>query len=86
MQPLNPQSLDTANFYNAYHLLSQQLLESPFQCRFRLEGGQIIVVGSHRVLHGREAIETAGKRHLQDAYFEHDNVRNLLTVLKRKNG
>ena len=86
MQPLDPSSTDTADFYNAYHLLSQQLFNSPFECRFRLEGGQIIVAASHRVLHGREAIETAGKRHLQDAYFEHDNVRNLLTVLKRKNG
>jgi len=86
MQPLNPLSADTADFYHAYHVLSQQLFDTPFQCRFRLDGGQIIVAASHRVLHGREAIETAGKRHLQDAYFEHDNVRNLLTVLKRKNG
>ena len=44
------------------------------------------MVAGHRVLHAREAFETTGRRHLQDAYFEHENVRNQLVVLKRKTG
>ena len=80
MDPLNP---DTAAFYDAYYKLSRRLITSPFNRRFRLHGGEILVVASHRILHGREAIEDAGFRHLQDAYFEHDNVRNMLTVLER---
>lgn len=51
---------------------------------FRLDGGDILIVAAHRVLHGREAFEAAGSRHLQDAYFELDNVRNHLVVLQRK--
>ena len=35
------------------------------------------------VLHGREAFERGGRRHLQDAYFEFDNVRNNRLVLRR---
>ena len=29
------------------------------------------------------ALRSNGRRHLQDAYFEHDNVRNHLTLLRR---
>jgi gamma-butyrobetaine dioxygenase len=83
MQVMNPTDPDTAAFYDAYYKLSRCLFSTDKVRRFRLEGGQILIVASHRVLHGREAIDDAGYRHLQDAYFEHDNVRNMLTVLAR---
>ena len=51
----------------------------------RLEGGEILLVAGRRVLDGREAFEPTGKRHLQDGYFEVDNVKNHLLVLQRKN-
>ena len=51
----------------------------------RFEVGAILIVAGHRVLHGREAIEPTGKRHLQNTYYEVDNVKNHLLVLKRKN-
>ena len=80
---MNPADPDTTVFYDAYYKLSRRLLGSRRVRRFRLEGGQILILASHRVLHGREVIDDAGYRHLQDAYFEHDNVRNMLTVLAR---
>jgi alpha-ketoglutarate-dependent taurine dioxygenase len=83
MQVMNPADPDTSVFYDAYYKLSRRLLDSDKVRRFRLEGGQILILASHRVLHGREVIDDAGYRHLQDAYFEHDNVRNMLTVLAR---
>ncbi|MAJ52440.1 MAG: hypothetical protein CBC39_00140 [Cellvibrionales bacterium TMED79] len=83
MQVMNPADPDTAGVYDAYYKLSRRLFSSDKVRRFRLEGGQILIVASHRVLHGREVIDDAGYRHLQDAYFEHDNVRNMLTVLAR---
>jgi len=83
MQVMNPSDPDTAAFYDAYYKLSRRLFDTDKVRRFRLEGGQILIVASHRILHGREAIDDAGYRHLQDAYFEHDNVRNMLTVLAR---
>ena len=50
----------------------------------RLEGGEILLVASHRVLHGRQAFKPPGRRHLQDAYYEFDNVKNYVLVLHRK--
>ena len=52
------------------------------QVIFRLEGRQILLCDGHRVLHGRTALRSDGARHLQDAYFEHDNVRNHLRWLR----
>jgi len=49
-----------------------------------LEGGQILLVAGHRVLHARKEFVANAKRHLQDAYFEHDNIRNHLTVIHRR--
>ena len=62
-------------FYAAYHELSRRVNDPGAQVNFRLEGGQILLCAGHRVLHGRTALRSTGNRHLQDAYFEHDNVR-----------
>ena len=72
-----------AEFYAAYHELSTRMNDPRVQAWLRLEGGQILMVSAHRVLHGRTALHTIGHRHLQDAYFEYDNVRNHLVMLHR---
>jgi gamma-butyrobetaine dioxygenase len=84
MQMPDPTHPGVADFYRAYHALCSLLTADDAKARFRLDAGDILVVAAHRVLHGREAFEAAGRRHLQDAYFELDNVRNHLVVLKRK--
>ena len=71
-----------ADFYGAYHELSRRVNAPGAQVTFRLEGGQILLCAGHRVLHGRTALRSKGPRHLQDAYFEHDNVRNHLRWLR----
>ena len=70
-------------FYAAYHELSSRVNDPAAQVTFRLEGGHILLCAGHRVLHGRTEMVSNGRRHLQDAYFEHDNVRNHLRVLRR---
>ncbi len=70
------------DFYAAYHELSRRVNSPSSQVTFRLEGGQILLCDGHRVLHGRTALRSNGRRHLQDAYFEHDNVRNHLRWLR----
>lgn len=82
MQPLNPTRPGVTEFYEAYHELSSRLLDPAVQAEFRVESGEILLVAAHRVLHARRAFEPTGRRHLQDAYFEYDNVRNHLTVLE----
>ena len=71
-----------ADFYAAYHELSGRINAASAQASFRLEGGQILLCAGHRVLHGRTALRSDGRRHLQDAYFEHDNARNHLRLLR----
>ena len=83
MQTLDPGAPEVGDFYRAYHALCGLLTADDVKATFRLGGGDILIVAAHRVLHGREAFEAAGRRHLQDAYFELDNVRNHLVVLKR---
>ena len=84
MQTMNPNQPACAEFYRAYHELCCRVGDVQRHARFRLRGGDILIVAAHRVLHGREAFEPVGRRHLQDAYFEFDNVRNMRTVLLRR--
>lgn len=83
MQSVDPNAPQCGMFYRAYHELCRRITEPGIQARFRLQGGEILIVAAHRVLHGREAFEPTGRRHLQDAYFELDNIRNQLFLLRR---
>ena len=84
MQPMNPAQTGLTEFYRAYHEFSTRISGDQSKAIFRLEGGQILLVAGHRVLHARKAFAANAKRHLQDAYFEHDNIRNNLTVIQRR--
>jgi gamma-butyrobetaine dioxygenase len=92
MQAINPLHPEAALFYKAYHTLSQLIMGSSSannakmsdRRSFRLSSGEVIVVAAHRVLHARSFIQPTGHRHLQDAYFCHDNLRNKLTLLLRQ--
>lgn len=84
MQAIDPNDPAAGRFYRAYHDLCRRVSDPRYRRIFRLGGGEILVVAAHRVLHGRQAFEANGRRHLQDAYFELDNVRNHLHVLRRK--
>ena len=92
MQAVNPLHPDTPLFYRAYHYLSQSIMGSGHEDNsnladrrsFRLSAGEVICVAAHRVLHARSHIQPTGYRHLQDAYFCHDNLRNKLTLLLRQ--
>jgi len=86
MQPMPPDRPGVALFYRAYHELFRRITSPSAKASFRLQSGEILLLASHRVLHGREAFEPTGKRHLQDAYFELDNVKNRLLVLQRNTG
>jgi alpha-ketoglutarate-dependent taurine dioxygenase len=84
MQPLSPVRTGLNEFYRAYHEFSTRITSDKAKAIFRLEGGQILLVAGHRVLHARKEFVANAKRHLQDAYFEHDNIRNHLTVIQRR--
>ncbi len=83
MQPIPLSEPRLGDFYAAYHELSTRMNDPGVRASCRLEAGHILLMASHRVLHGRTALRSTGMRHLQDAYFEHDNVRNQLRLLRR---
>ncbi|MDB2543892.1 TauD/TfdA family dioxygenase [Woeseiaceae bacterium] len=84
MQVIDPTRKKVKEFYLAYHELCSRVLSTSFRSVFRLEGGQILLVAAHRVLHARQGFVPEGKRHLQDAYFEMDNIVNNIVVLRRR--
>ena len=82
MQRIAPNRSGLVAFYRAYHELCRRVTNHSAKATFRLQGGQVLVLAGHRVLHGRKAFTPDGRRHLQDAFFEHDNARNHLFVLE----
>ena len=58
MQVMNPSDPDTAAFYDAYYKLSRRLFDTDKVRRFRLEGGQILIVASHAFFTGAKQSTT----------------------------
>ena len=83
MQRMPLHEVRLAEFYRAFSELAGRLNAAATMATLRLEAGQVLLISGHRVLHARAPIASLGHRHLQDAYFEHDNVRNHLTLLRR---
>ena len=81
MQMIDPTKHGVKDFYMAYHELTTRIHNPKYRSTFRLNGGEVLIVASHRVLHAREPFTPNGKRHLQDAYFVYDNVANNLVLL-----
>jgi len=86
MQMIDPQKKDVGLFYKAYHELCKRINSKQYESKFRLEAGHILLVSAHRILHGREEFKLNGKRHLQDAYYELDNIENNLVLYKNLRG
>lgn len=77
LQAIDPTDPDAAAWYAAYHRLSALINDEANQTTFRLDGGDLLMVHNHRVLHARRAFQPAtGARHLQDIYFDADDVWN----------
>ncbi len=76
MQMIDPARKGLKEFYKAYHDVSARVHQSKYRSTFRLNGGEVLIVASLRVLHAREEFIPNGKRHLQDAYFVYDNALN----------
>ena len=81
MQMINPTKDGVKDFYIAYHEITTRIHDPKYRSTFRLNGGEVLIVASHRVLHAREPFIPNGKRHLQDAYFVYDNAANNLVLL-----
>jgi gamma-butyrobetaine dioxygenase len=74
MQPLAFDDPDLAAWYQAYRLLGAAIADPANHVSFRLEAGDTLMVNGFRVLHARTAYQPDGHRHLQDVYFDVDDV------------
>ncbi len=74
MQPLAFDDEDLAAWYRAYRLLGAAIANPANHVSFRLSAGDTLFVNGYRVLHARTAFQPDGPRHLQDVYFEFDDV------------
>jgi len=74
MQPLAFDDAELADWYRAYRLLGAAVNDPANQVSFRLSAGDTLFVNGYRVLHARSAYQPDGLRHLQDVYFDMDDV------------
>ena len=74
MQPLAYDDTELAAWYRAYRLLGAAIADPANHVSFRLSAGDTLFVNGYRVLHARTAYQPDGPRHLQDVYFEFDDV------------
>ena len=84
MQPVPLWQPKLAEFYQAFRKLAEFVARPVFRVQLRLAAGEVLLTAGHRVLHARTPIVGSGRRHLQDAYFDHDNVRNHCKLLERQ--
>ena len=81
MQPMSPTDPDVDDFYHAYYLLARAVNDPTNQIEFRGHAGTMQFLHAHRVLHARRAFEpSSGARHLQDTYFDFDDVASLVAL------
>lgn len=79
LQAIDPWHPQSEQWYEAYHHLASLIIDPANQVRFRLSSGDLLMIHGHRMLHGRTAFSPAtGVRHLQDIYFDFDDVANEL--------
>jgi len=78
MQPLAFDDDELASWYEAYRLLGAAIADPANHVSFRLSAGDTLFVNGYRVLHARTAYQPDGRRHLQDVYFDMDDVHGHL--------
>lgn len=81
MQPLPFDHPDLDEWYAAYRLLGRALTDRSNQVHFRMAGGEMLFVNGYRILHARTAYVADGPRHLQDVYFNVDDVHSVIARL-----
>jgi len=73
-QPLPFDHPELAEWYRAYRRLAELITDPANHVTFRLCAGDMLFVNGMRVLHARTAFQTDGPRHLQDVYFDVDDI------------
>lgn len=75
---------DQPRAYEAMRCFSQVAASDRFQMAYPFEPGDLIGFDNRRILHGRDAFESGGRRHLRGMYIDHDEIRSTGRVISRR--
>ncbi len=85
LQPMDPFDSNTECFYESYQRLCDRVLDPSNRAQFRMDAGDLMLLHGHRVLHGRTMFDpSTGGRHLQDIYFEFEDLVNEAFRLRQR--
>ena len=74
---------DMPRAYDALKLFARLAADDRFQLRYPFEPGDLVGFDNRRILHGRDAYTSGGRRHLRGFYMDHDEVRSFARVARR---
>lgn len=72
---------DIPRAYESLRIFADVARDERFQVRYPFRPGDLIGFDNRRVLHGRDAFESSGDRHLRGCYADHDDLHSRLRVL-----
>jgi gamma-butyrobetaine dioxygenase len=77
---------DMPRAYAAMRCFSRLADSDRFKLASRFLLGDLVGFDNRRILHGRDAFESGGHRHLRGMYIDHDEVRSAARVVNRRLG
>ena len=75
--------VDQPRAYAAMALFSKMAASNRFQISYPFTPGDLVGFDNRRILHGRDAFESGGRRHLRGMYIDQDEVRSSARVVNR---
>jgi gamma-butyrobetaine dioxygenase len=74
---------DVPRGYEALRVFATYARDPRFQIASPFRPGDLVGFDNRRILHGRDAFDSGGHRHLRGCYADHDDVYSRLRVLRR---
>ncbi len=74
---------DIPSAYDSLRVFAEVARDPRFQIRYAFRPGDLVGFDNRRLLHGRDAFESGGGRHLRGCYADHDDLYSKLRVLRR---
>lgn len=74
---------DMPRAYESLRVFASMARDPRFQLAYPFRPGDLVGFDNRRILHGRDAFESAGSRHLRGTYADHDDFYSRLRVLRR---
>jgi gamma-butyrobetaine dioxygenase len=74
---------DIPRAYESLRVFATMARDDRFQLTYPFTPGDLVGFDNRRILHGRDAFESGGTRHLRGTYADHDDLYSRLRVLRR---